>query len=106
MSVSLVAVSGAVSIAVHAGALSGAGRHAGVRHGAAEAGRVVEDPGLGDEIALPRVRALAQEVDAPTRRRGMLLLPGPLKTSEKLIPCTKRNTVSTFPSWRNPKPRT
>src|SRR4051812_22107420 len=100
MSASLVAVPGAVPIAVHADALSGAGWHTGVRYGDAEArgqrpqrrvgdgrlpapirrkqarshvqetGLVVVDPGLGDEIALPGVRALAQEVDAGAHRRG------------------------------------
>src|SRR5436309_14943213 len=90
MSVSLVAIPDAVPIAVHADALAGAGRHAGIRHGefpgqrpqrrvgdgrlpapvgheqarshVEEAGLVVVDPGLGDEIALPRLRPLAQEV--------------------------------------------
>jgi len=87
MSVALVAVPGAVPVAVHADALSGAGRHAGVGHGVAgvggqrpqrrggdgrlptpiscerarsqvqEAGLLAVDPGLGDEIALPRVSA-------------------------------------------------
>jgi hypothetical protein len=33
----------------------------------------------------------------------MPLLPGPLKLSEKLTPCVKRNTVSTLPSWSSPE---
>src|SRR3954469_7092205 len=98
MSAPLVAVPEAVPIAVHADAFSGTGRHAGVRHGAVrgerpqrrvgdgrlsapifreqarshveEAGFVVVDPGFGDEIALPRIRPLAQEVDAVAHRRG------------------------------------
>ncbi len=43
---------------------------------------------------------------SPSGPSGMPLLSGPLKTSEKLIPWTKRNSVSMLPSWRKPKPRT
>ena len=100
MSGSLVAVPEAVPVAVYADTLSGAWRRAGVRHGATgvrgrnpqrrvvdgrqrapiareqarsdvhEAGLDVEALGLGDEIALPRVRALAEEVHAGAHRRG------------------------------------
>src|SRR5512132_4128659 len=96
----LVAVEVAVPIAIDAGAVARAGRHAGIRHRVAgesgeraehavverryrltigdeapcadveKANLLLQDPALGDEIALPGFGAGPQEIDARAHRRG------------------------------------
>src|SRR2546422_11210181 len=46
--------------------------------------------------------SICRRSSSPSGGTGNPSLPGPTNNSEKLIPCTKRNTVSREPSWRIP----